>query len=161
MPGKNKKGVSPVIATVLLVVMVVITALIIFLWFRNINKEQITKFEGRNVELVCGDVKFDASYSAGELYVMNTGNVPLYSMKIRIFEGGSYETKDIRDVSDSNWPEKGLNPGLTFSSADLTGFVGDAERIVLIPVLVGISADTEDKKIHICDDNYGQEVAIE
>ena len=35
----NKKGVSPVIATVLLVAMVIVLALIVFLWFRSLSKE--------------------------------------------------------------------------------------------------------------------------
>ncbi|MEX2017326.1 MAG: archaellin/type IV pilin N-terminal domain-containing protein, partial [Candidatus Pacearchaeota archaeon] len=86
----NRKGVSPVIATVLLVTMVVVIALIIFLWFRNINEEAVTKFEGTNVKVVCRDVEFESSYSAGTVYVLNSGSVPMYSMKMRIYEGGSY-----------------------------------------------------------------------
>jgi flagellin-like protein len=46
--NKNKMGVSPVIATVLLVAMTVVIALIVFLWFRQIGKEVVTKF-GENV----------------------------------------------------------------------------------------------------------------
>jgi len=46
---EKKKGVSPVIATVLLIAMVVVIALIIFLWFRGLTKEAITKFDVRNL----------------------------------------------------------------------------------------------------------------
>ncbi|MAG78897.1 hypothetical protein CMI40_00795, partial [Candidatus Pacearchaeota archaeon] len=41
----NKKGVSPVIATVLLVAIVVIIGLIIFQWFRGMTQESIIKFD--------------------------------------------------------------------------------------------------------------------
>src|SRR3989344_838916 len=93
---KKKEGVSPVIATVLLVTMVVVIALIIFLWFRGINKEAITKFDGTNVEIICSDVRFDASYSSGVLYVINNGNVPMYSMKMKISDAGSFSTTDLQ-----------------------------------------------------------------
>ena len=156
----NRHGVSPVIATVLLVTMVVVMALIIFVWLRNINKEAITKFDGTNVEVICGDIKFDASYSAGSLYVLNNGNVPLYSMKMRVFNGGSYNTPDLHDISYSNWPEKGLNPGLAFSSTTLDDLISGADRIVMIPVLIGLSESGE-QKLHTCDESFGQEVVME
>lgn len=155
----NKRGVSPVIATVLLVTMVVVLALIIFVWFRNINKEAITKFEGTNVEVVCGDVKFDSSYSSGSLYVLNSGNVPLYSMKVRVFKGGSYETTDLQDVANSNWPKKGLNPGLAFSSTTLSNLIGGADKVLMIPVLIGVSQSGE-QKLHTCADNFAQQLVI-
>ncbi len=158
---KNKAGVSPVIATVLLISMVVVIALIIFVWFRNINKEAITKFDGTNVELVCSDVTFESSYSSGELYILNSGNVPFYSIKMRIFTAGSYETTDLQDVANSNWPDKGLNPGGTFSSTTLSSYIGGAEKVLLIPVLVGISEDTGEEKLYTCTDEFAQELAIE
>ena len=157
---KDSKGVSPVIATVLLITMVVVIALIIFVWFSNINKEAITKFDGTNVELVCNDVRFEASYSLGELSVSNSGNVPLYSMKLKILSEGSYSTTDIRDVTNSNWPLKGLNSGAVFSSAEISEISG-ADQVFLIPVLIGISEDTGEEKLHTCADSFEKEVAIE
>lgn len=156
----SRKGVSPVVATVLLITMVVVIALIIFLWFRNINKEAITKFDGTNVEIVCGDVNFDASYLSGQLDVLNSGTVPIYSMKMRIYSEGSYNTDDMQEIADSNWPAKGLNSGMAFSSPTLSGYINGAEKLVLIPVLIGISEDTGEEKIYTCDDNFGREVAI-
>lgn len=156
----SKKGVSPVVATVLLITMVVIIALIIFLWFRNINKEAITKFEGTNVEVVCSDVSFDASYSSGQLDILNTGTVPIYSMKLRVYTAGSYNTNDMQDITDSNWPAKGLNSGMAFSTPTLSGYIEGADKVILIPVLIGISEDTGEEKVHTCEDTIGKEVAI-
>ena len=156
----KKRGVSPVIATVLLVTMVVVIALIIFLWFRNISQEAITKFDGTNVEVVCSDVSFDASYSSNNLYVINNGNVPMYSMKLRVYAGGSFETNDLQDISNSNWPEKGLNPGLVFSSSSLSGEINSADRVIMIPVLVGVT-EAGEEKLHTCEENFGQELDIQ
>ncbi|HLD55707.1 MAG TPA: archaellin/type IV pilin N-terminal domain-containing protein [Candidatus Nanoarchaeia archaeon] len=131
---EKKKGVSPVIATVLLIAMVVVIALIIFLWFRGLTKEAITKFDGQNIELVCMDVSFEASYSSGVLYIANLGNVPIFGMKMKILSDGSYQTVDL----SSGWPTSGLNQGATYSG-DVSSQVSGGNKLVLIPVLIGDS----------------------
>ena len=154
--AKVKKGVTPVIATTLLIAMVVVIGLIIFLWFRGFTQEAITKFGGTNIELVCKDVVFDSSYSAGNLYLSNSGNVPIYSFKLKVEKPGSHETLDIEDVTGS-WPETGLNQGGVFSG-DITSSASDAEKITLIPVLRG----TSDKgaRTYACDEQYGEEIIL-
>ena len=153
---KNHRGISPVIATVLLIAMVVVIGLIVFLWIRGMVKEEGTKF-GKNIKLVCDDVNFEASYSAGILSVVNTGNIAIYRMKIKIFEQGSYGTKDLKDLSE-NWPSIGLNQGGAFSG-DISSEVGDADKIILVPVLMGKSG--EGKKSYVCEEQYGHELIIE
>lgn len=153
---RGKKGVSPVIATILLVAMVVVIALIVFLWFRNINREAITKFDGTNVEVVCGDVKFESSYKSGEVYVLNKGNVPIYSLKMRNYLAGNYNTTDLQEI-ESGWPEKGLNPGAAFSSFSLSSYIDSSEKTMLLPVLIGLS-ETGDQKLFICQEEYSHEL---
>lgn len=157
--NNKKRGISPVIATVLLIAMIIVIGLIIFLWFRGMVKEKVTKFE-KNIELVCNDVQFDKSYSSGNIYISNIGNVPIYSMKVKIFSAGSHETKDIKDIltpQSDVWPDEGLNQGKTFSGA--TTGIADKEKIILIPVLVGQSE--EGQRTFVCDDElYGKEITI-
>lgn len=154
--ANKKRGISPVIATVLLVAMVVVIGLIIFLWFRGISEEAITKFGGKNIKLVCEDVDFLSDYSAGILSVSNVGNVPIYGIKARVSEQGSYETLDIRDLS-VGWPEIGLRQGGTFSG-DLSSEFSDAEQVLIIPVLIGTSS--KGNQIYVCEERYGQELVI-
>jgi flagellin-like protein len=145
---ENKRGISPVIATVLLISMVIVSGLIVFLWFNGIVQEEGTKFE-KNIKLNCPDVRFDASYDE-KLNILNTGNVPIYRMEAKVFKEGGYDTMEI-----PNWPEKGLNQGAVFSgSIDTT----NAERILLIPVLMGSSG--EGRKTYTCEDQYGYEIVI-
>ncbi len=154
---RKKRGISPVIATVLLVAMVVVIGLIIFLWFRGITKEAVTKFGGTNIELVCGDVEFLSDYSAsGILSISNDGNVPIFGMKVKISEQGSHETVDMKDLPIS-WPDIGLKQGGTFSG-DLSSEFYGAEQVLLIPVLMGTSA--EGNQIYVCEDRYGQDLII-
>lgn len=131
----RKRGISPVVATVLLIAMVVVLGLIIFLWFRGFTQEAITKFD-TNVELVCSDVSFDASYSGDTLSIVNTGNVPIYQMSLKKSKEDSYSTEEITNAKYTKWPETGLNQGGAFSDTIL--FPGIKE-ITLTPILIGNS----------------------
>ena len=149
----NKRGVSPVIATILLIGIVIVIGLIIFLWLRGLTQEAITKFD-KNVELVCDDVQFDGSYSGGTLTVSNIGNIPIYEIKIKILQDKDYETKNLNTLT-GEWPDAGLNPGRVFS--DNINIV--AESIILIPVLVG-SAESGEKS-YTCDESrHGLEIIL-
>lgn len=152
----KKKGVSPVIATVLLIAMVIVIALVIFLWFRNIGEETITKFGGTNVKLVCNDVSFEASYSGNVLSISNSGNVPIYNMKLKFVREGSHETKSLKDLT-SNWPKSGLSQGGAFADT-LSETPNSGEQMVLIPVLIGNS--DKGKRTFTCEEYQGYEISI-
>jgi hypothetical protein len=119
------------------------------------TQEAITK-SGKNIELTCGEVQFDASYSGGVLYVSNTGNIAIFGLDIKIVEEKSYSTKSIRELS-SKWPESGLNQGGSFSGSIS---VGQAEKIVLIPELIGSS--NKGRRTFVCDEGqYGYDILVE
>jgi len=153
----NKKAISPVIATVLLIVMVVVISLIIFMWFNNLNQEAITKFEDKNIQLVCGDVQLQVNYDSGSLSIFNSGNVPVYNIYLKLEGDGSYETKELKIISD-NWLDTGLNQGETFLDNNFAGHIGSATNMVLIPELMG-SSDKGDQK-HLCEERHGYELTI-
>ncbi|MEK6917843.1 MAG: archaellin/type IV pilin N-terminal domain-containing protein [Nanoarchaeota archaeon] len=159
MLDKSKKrfGVSPIIATVLLVAMTVVIALIVFIWFRQIGKETIMKF-GENVELVCGDVSFRAEYVNNQLSIVNEGNVPIYSLVLKVGKNRGFQTYDIRN-EDPAWKDTGLLQGGSFVSQDLSTQVSGADSLVIVPVLLGESDKGE--RTHVCDEKqFGQEVVV-
>lgn len=149
----KKKGVSPVVATILLVSIVIVIAVIVFLWFRGISEEAITKFDGTNVRLVCEEVEFDASYSGGFVYITNSGNVPIYKFKAQITGAGSHETIILGD-DDPNWPAEGLLQLGTYAGA----VSGSGDKLLLIPVLIG--ATSEGEKAYTCDERHGKELLM-
>ena len=151
----KKRGLSPVIATVLLIAIVVVIALIVFLWLKGITQEAITKFDGKNVQLVCDDVEFDAEYLSGTIYISNSGNVPIYRVKARVSGEGSYSTVWVGE-GDSDWPKQGLNPGGAYSGPlDAS----NANKILLIPVLIG-KTPSDDKKSYTCEERQGKEIIV-
>lgn len=150
----NNKGVSPVIATILLVGIVLVMGLIIFVWLRGLAGETITKFD-KNAELVCEEIQFEASYSIGELSISNIGNVPIFQMKVKVSNKGNFETSNLDTLTES-WPDVGLNQGTSFS--DRITF-SDAEEIVLIPVILGSSKEGE--KTFACDEaRFGYGISL-
>ena len=152
---KNKGGVSPIIATILLIALVLIIALIVFQWMKGFTKEAITKFDETNIELVCDDVQFNADYSAdGTLTISNTGNVPIYNFNVKAEYDGGYDTLDLKN--NSNWGE-GLSQGGVFS--DSVSFQNSPTKIILIPILLGVNKDGE-QKTQACDERQGKEIFI-
>jgi|GEM_PF-554841 len=154
---KNQKGLSPIVTTVLLIALTIGITVIVFLWFRGMVEEGVTKFE-KNIELVCDSIVFEASYSDGILSVVNEGDVPIFRVNLKISTGGSYQTVDITDLDGGDsWPSSGLSQGGTFSG-DISGDVGDADSITVIPVLIGTSSSG--KKTYVCGGEYGKEVSL-
>jgi len=151
----KKRGVSPVVATVLLVGITIIIALIIFLWFRGLKGETCIKLD-QNIELVCKDVEFFADYNNGELYVSNTGNIPIFGMKVKIDDIAGHITLDL---TSKGWPGIGLNQGNSFST-DISGEAATAESITLIPILMGSCGDEGDKTYVCGEGDYGYKINI-
>ena len=157
MKRGKKKGISPVVATTLLIAIVVFIALIIFLWFRGVVGDYGVKF-GKNIELVCEDVEIDAGYStsSGDLFITNDGNVPIFKINLKISRAGSYQTEDLSNLVD-DWPREGLDQGGVFSGN--IALTDSPNSITLIPVLIGTS-DKGEKKAFTCGEEYGYEILI-
>lgn len=155
---ENDRGLSPVIATVLLITLVVVIALIVFLWIRGMTQESITKFGDQAIQLVCDQVSFDASYDQSTLYISNPGTVPIFGMNVKVIGEGSHKTLDLRE--SSTWPEVGLNQGAAFSDENFQDSLNaDTNEIILIPVLLGES--DEGRKTYVCDEGqYGYQIMI-
>lgn len=150
----KKRGISPVIATVLLIAMVVVLGLIIFMWFRGFTQEAVTKFD-TNVELVCGDINFDASYTGGKLSVVNNGNIPIYRVKLKSSGLGSSSTREL--AMEDNWPENGLNQGDAFS--EFVNLASNIEEIIVTPILMGNSKSGQ--QAFTCDEaQYGYSITV-
>ena len=154
----DKRGLSPVIATVLLVGLVVVSGLIIFMWFRGLTQEAVTKFD-QNIQLVCDDVQFDARYStAGDLSIKNIGTVPIFGFKVITSSSGGHDTKDLSDL-EAKWDDEGdgLIEGEATSVNIVSGLSGD---ITLVPVLVGTSQKGAQASF-ACDEKlYGREISV-
>jgi flagellin-like protein len=159
MKEVKKKGVSPVIATVLLIALVVVIALIIFLFMKGIGEETLTKFGGENVKLACQKVEFDASYSGNTLAISNFGVTPIFDMSIKLVKAGSHTTIKLQGNTAYNdvWPSSGLSQGGVVSLA--IEVESEVEEIVLTPILVGKTKEGA-KKTYTCQESNSLKINI-
>lgn len=149
---KNRKGLSPVIATILLVGLVVVSGTIIFTWIRGLTQESVTKFD-QNIQLVCGNVEFEGTYADGKIDVSNTGNVPIYDFQVKLLDAsGEFLTKKMREYD--GWSISGLNIGGAVT-VDTRGALS-YDKIILIPILAG-TAQSGSQASFTCDEaQYGK-----
>ncbi|MDP1729202.1 MAG: hypothetical protein Q8L27_03310 [archaeon] len=128
----NKKGLSPIITTVLLIVIALVLASIIFMWASGFGKEQVAKF-GEPIEQVCSEVVISGSISGGKVVsVINQGEVPIYKLRFLISGGGNSDKEDI-EVNLVG----GASKSVTLTS-DATG-----REVEMIPVLLGTVVSDE------------------
>jgi flagellin-like protein len=140
--GINKKGLSPIVATSILIVIVIVLAIIILLWARGFIKEAVIKEiagSSKRAEEFCreigmrGFVNEDLEETFG---FENTGTIPIFAYRINLEESGS--SKIIRVGN-----EKGgsVNPGsiviITDSIVKDIQPYSSYDSVKIIPVLLG------------------------
>ncbi|MBU0761090.1 MAG: hypothetical protein KJ600_04585 [Nanoarchaeota archaeon] len=146
---EKKRGLSPVIATVLLVSIALVLAVIIFLWARSFIAETVLK-GGERVELMCEDVGFLAEAYGEQLLIENIATVPIYGVEIRVLGSG-----EIREVAPTTGGT--IEAGQTMSF-DLPVGISSGETIIAVPILLG---ETDEEQVpYICDIDYGVEAVV-
>src|SRR3989344_4874243 len=80
----KKRGLSPIIATMILISLALVLAVIIFFWARSFIGESVEK-QGQKIDLLCNEVSFRAEAYGSPiiLYVENLGNVPLNGVEVK------------------------------------------------------------------------------
>jgi len=149
----KKRGLSPVVATVLLVSVVIVLALIIFLWARGFLSERVQKFDSA-IELSCDNVDFVAGISFGPdndkyLDLKNNGNVPIYGVIIKEIDKGSIEVKEVFGST--------LNVGES-KEIEIDELSLEGDRLLVVPILLGKAGS--ERVSYTCDDAYGYPVDL-
>lgn len=138
----GKRGLSPVIASVLLILLVLVLAVIIFLWARGFIGEQIEKF-GKPIEDYCSQSNFDVSINGNYLEIRNSGNVDINHFDIKKVRGGDSEISKFDFQVDAGEVVTGY-----FSLNMEDGY--DPEEIILYPALVGNVKGDDAKSAFTC-----------
>lgn len=158
---KNKKGISPVIATTLLILIAVIIALIIFLWVKAFIGENIQKDVGAGKEVIqnfCTDdqLKFSANVDLNtatnelEIFVQNSGNVPIQGVQVQVKGFAS-----VKDLGSQDFPSP-LTSGADGTITIPSGSVKSGDKVRIVAVLMGELNDGSKKK-YACVKNFVEE----
>ncbi len=137
MKKVNKRGLSPVITTVLLLVIVLAAVIFVFIWLLRFLPESIVKRDPVTKEEVdarefCKEVSFQAGYNGSDILLSNTGNVPIYAFNIEQVIGGGASTVVHEAIRED------IGPGGSgkITSGEL-GLDSDASKLIIRPVLLG------------------------
>jgi hypothetical protein len=138
----NKKALSPVIATMLLVALSVVLGSIIFLWARSFIGESITK-DGEDVLNSCKDLDLEIEIVRGvgadTVRVANNGGVPLYRLKIT---GDNIDEND--PVMVGSLLGINIKSGATWENSEIwAGYFSAGEVVRVIPLIAGEDSSGE------------------
>ena len=150
----NKKGISPVIATTLLVSLTLILAAIIFLWARAFIPETILKGDYGRIEEACKQVNFDASVQGGKITVQNLGNVPIQSIQVGVKT--NYGITDIGELPPQIFAIIAGNPG-TWEVPDPSAL--SSGEVVITPILLG-KTDKGESRAFVCGDESAKTIVV-
>jgi flagellin-like protein len=151
----GKKGLSPIIASVLLILLVIVLAGIIFIWAKGFIGEQLEKFN-EPIEDSCDRIVFDASRTGidlKDLKIRNTGDVDIRYLEIRMSRGGESITKlfDV-PVDAGKFEIKSISFFMT-EDGDGSSAEDIPEEIIVYPALLGTAAGASSNKPYTCLNN--------
>jgi len=142
--GSKKRGLSPVIASVLMIMLVLVLAAMIFLWARGFISEQIEKF-GKPVDELCASIDFRVEKVGNELEIFNRGNVDIWYLDVKMFKGGDSEISKF-DVA--------VNAGSAVREA-ITLVMDDGsepDETIVYPAILGSVRGKSSNKAFTCND---------
>ncbi len=163
---KKRRGISPVVATVLLILLAVILAVIIFLWARSILAEKVQKDLGKGpmqITDACKEVRFKADVSVSgniaDIEIENTGNVPLYGVElIKVSSGSKTRVGNASFAPSIQAVKSGQSHSFTDVPVSASTTLIPTDNVIVLPILLGTSKDA--KKQYTCEEDYGIPIVV-
>jgi len=141
---ENKKGLSPVIASVLMILLVLVLAAIIFLWARGFISEQVEKF-GKPVDEMCSSIDIKVVKVENELEIINRGNIDIRHFDIKLFKDGDSEISKFDFQLDAG---ESVRESVTLKMSDGS----EPDKIAVYPALIGNVRGENSNKVFTCMD---------
>lgn len=146
----NKRGVSPIIATVLLITIALALAAIIFVWAKTFFGEKITK-DGSDIGMACDQISFSGEISTTKLKIENTGNTALYGVRIDKVEGGS--VKELQAIVPK------VVTGAQSVEVALSSDLVAGDEVLVVPIILG--EDSNGERVQFaCDSSLGLSLTV-
>ena len=138
---RNSKGISPIIATVLLIGIALVAFIFILAWTRGFIKESVSKFS-EPIENSCSRVSFTSTISddSQTVYINNQGNVPIYGFNVELSSLGKTSTQFIRPADGTAYA----------GASDSIGVDMSGKSVSIVPVLLGQGQSSGAAKLYPC-----------
>jgi len=145
MKRGQRKGISPIIATVILIIIVIIIAILIFLWARSVGEDAVEKRvndEPVPAYQVCGAISFSAVVTSNnDLQISNSGSIPIYNLHIVKKSSGS---EVVQDYATNIGPGQPATIGLGSTTYD---------EVEVFPVFLGQNSETGAATPYTCQND--------
>jgi len=139
------RGLSPLMATILLVAVAIIAFAAIFMWVNTISVEKVQKF-GAPAEDSCAQLSFVPTLSSNSILINNQGPITIYAIDLRIVKDGNEFTRFLRPKD--GFIEGGEVDSVTASVEDLTGLI---EKVDAVPIILGQGTQSQATKAYTCE----------
>jgi len=151
-----KKGLSPIISTVILIGIVIALAVIVLLFMRSQIKDIIEKEilgVKKSIDKFCVETNFEASVSGDQIVIVNKGNVPIYQVNVERIKGGESKVDNyvIELDAGGTYPSEASDMPIIFESGD--------EKAVIVPVLLGKAG--KNLQTYTCPDSVAYELDLQ
>jgi len=139
----EQEGISPIMATILLVGVAIVAFVFVFVWSKGFSQESILKFNGP-IENSCLNISFDAGISENsqEIYINNLGKVPIYGFSIDMVSGGKSYLRFVRPADGNIYAGE---------SDTLVIDLSNSEKANITPVLLGQGQVSGSSIMHPCN----------
>jgi flagellin-like protein len=145
----RKKALSPIITTILLILLAIVLAAIILLWALGFVKEHVSKFDSstgqeKPIGDACSAVSLDITNEDNQIYILNTGNIPVNKVGIRISLDDGTSSIEEQTIS--------LIPGAakTITASNWQSGSG----VEVIPILLGKTQKSEKYTDYTCEQKF-------
>ena len=154
---KDKRAISPIVATVILISIAIVLALVIWLFVKGFVSELVVKL-GKPAATVCEEdvsidasLEFDSSSAVKNVIVENNGNVPIAGFNLELERRGSakrnyYPCAILQGQSSPTAP-----PCIDNIASDFEGLESNCETATVIPVLLGTGQSSGKEKLSTCE----------
>ncbi|MEM4230511.1 MAG: archaellin/type IV pilin N-terminal domain-containing protein [Candidatus Pacearchaeota archaeon] len=139
---EGKKGVSPVVASLLLISLVVVLSSIVFIWAKGFIKEVILK-NGMPAQQACEEIALSVTIVGNDLQITNDGNIPVYGFSILVKKADGTITP-IEKEGES------ISPGSALSVSETS--ISEGTNIEVVPSILGESDGQ--RKIYKCEKTF-------
>ena len=140
------KGVSPLMATVILIGIGIVLFGIVFFWLSSLISENVLKF-GKPIETQCESLVFTASSTGDNVFINNQGNTPIAGIIAKAKINGKTLTSKAKNPADGA-VAGGETDVINVSGGGFTFL--NAQTKSITPILRGKTEKSEKVQRYIC-----------
>lgn len=143
---KNHRGISPLIATVVLIGIAIVLFGVVFFWLGGLVSEQVQKFD-KPIETQCDSLVFTARAEGNNVFINNQGNIPIAGVIAKAKIDGKTLTSKAKKPVDGS-VAAGETEVIDISGGGFT-FEG-AQTKSIMPILQGKTVESGKVQRYIC-----------